>query len=152
MRKAKSNCVHVCIIKRRTLTQPSETPCPLFREIFLFWPMKRQNLVKLLPVLQRPLACSYMYIVKTGQATIRMNRQAVLERCRTSLQGESFTVLSTASLFSSIEASSVVFLSPSYEQKMPKYVLNLCDVDGKYRKNIGFPYWSQNRSDTVLKG
>ena len=26
------------------------------------------------------------------------------------------------------------------------------DVDGKYGKNIGFPYWSQNQSDTVLKG
>ena len=25
------------------------------------------------------------------------------------------------------------------------------DEDGKYGKNIGFPYWSQNRSDTVLK-
>ena len=28
----------------------------------------------------------------------------------------------------------------------------VCDVDDKYEKNIGFPYWSQNRSDTVLKG
>ena len=28
----------------------------------------------------------------------------------------------------------------------------VCDVDGKYGKNIGFPYWSQNRSDTMLKG
>ena len=26
------------------------------------------------------------------------------------------------------------------------------DVDGKYGKNIGFPYWSQNPPDTVLKG
>ena len=28
----------------------------------------------------------------------------------------------------------------------------VCDVDGKYGKNIGFPYWSLNRPDTVLKG
>ena len=68
----------------------------------------------------------HIYNDKTGQATIRMNRRAVLKRWWTSLQGESFTVLSTASLFSSIEASSVLFLSPFYEQKMPKYVLNLC--------------------------
>ena len=27
-----------------------------------------------------------------------------------------------------------------------------CDVDGKYGKNIGFPYWSHSRPDTVLKG
>ena len=26
------------------------------------------------------------------------------------------------------------------------------DVDGKYGKNIGFPYWSRNQPDTVLKG
>ena len=37
-----------------------------------------------------------------------------------------FTVLSTASMFSSIEASSVIYLSPFYEQKMSKYVFNLC--------------------------
>ena len=43
----------------------------------------------------------------------------------------SFNVLSSASLFSSIEASSVLLLSPFYEQKMPEY---LCDVDGKYGK------------------
>ena len=93
------------------------------------------------------------YSDKTGQATIRMNRRAVLKRGWTSLQGESFTVLSTASLFSSIEASSVLFLSPFYEQKNAEIrVKFVCDVDGRYEKNIGFPYWSQNRSDTVLKG
>ena len=48
------------------------------------------------------------------------------KRWWTSLQGESFTVLNTASLFSSIEASSVLFLSPFHEQKMAKNVLNLC--------------------------
>ena len=42
-----------------------------------------------------------------------------------SLQGESFTVLNTASLFIRIEASPVLILSPIYEQKVPKYVLNL---------------------------
>ena len=26
------------------------------------------------------------------------------------------------------------------------------DVDGRYGKNIGFPYWSRNRPNTVLKG
>ena len=26
------------------------------------------------------------------------------------------------------------------------------DVDGKYGKNTGFPYWSLNRPDTVSKG
>ena len=44
----------------------------------------------------------------------------------TSLQGESFTVLNMASLFIRIEASLVLFLSPFYEQKFLKYVLNLC--------------------------
>ena len=67
----------------------------------------------------------WKYNDKTGQATIRMNRQAVLKRWWTSLQGESFTVFSTASLFSSIEASSVLFSSPFCEQKIAKYVLNL---------------------------
>ena len=67
----------------------------------------------------------WLYNDKTGQATIRMNRRAVLKRWWTSQQDETFTVLSTASLFSSIEASSVLFLSPFYKQKMPKYVLNL---------------------------
>ena len=28
----------------------------------------------------------------------------------------------------------------------------VCDVDGKYVKNIGFPYWSLKWPDTVLKG
>ena len=36
-----------------------------------------------------------------------------------------FTVLSTASLFSSIEASSILLLSPFCEQEMQKYVVNL---------------------------
>ena len=71
-------------------------------------------------------AHKFLYNDKTGQATIRMNRQAVLKRWWTSLQGESFTVLSTASLFIRIEASLVLFLSPFYEQKFLKYVLNLC--------------------------
>ena len=35
--------------------------------------------------------------------------------------------------------------------KNAKIRVNLvCDVDGKYGKTIEFPYWSQNRSDTVL--
>ena len=45
----------------------------------------------------------------------------------------------TASLFSSIEASFVLFLSPFYEQKnAKKNVLNLCDIDGKYGKILDF--------------
>ena len=52
------------------------------------------------------------YNDKTAQATVQMNRRAVLKRWWTSLQGESFTVLSTASLFISIEACPVLLLSP----------------------------------------
>ena len=48
------------------------------------------------------------------------------KRWWTSLQGDSFTVLSTASVFIRIEASLVFILSPFYEQKVPKYVLNIC--------------------------
>ena len=50
---------------------------------------------------------------------------AVLKRLWTSLQGQSFTVISTVSLFSSIEASSVFIIL--LRTKMPKYLLNnLC--------------------------
>ena len=60
-------------------------------------------------VFGKSLQYMYMYNDKTGQATIRVNRQAVLKRWWTSLQGESFTVLSTA--------SSILCLSPFTNKK-----------------------------------
>ena len=43
----------------------------------------------------------------------------------------------------------ITLLRTKNAEKRAKFV---CDVDGRYGKNIGFPYWSQIRSDTVLKG
>ena len=43
-----------------------------------------------------------------------------------------------ASLFSSIEASSVVFISPFYNQNAEIRDKFVCDVDGKYGKILNF--------------
>ena len=45
-----------------------------------------------------------------------------------------------------------IFITFSRTKNAEIRVKFVCDVDGKYEKNIGLPYWSQNRSDTVLKG
>ena len=42
----------------------------------------------------------------------------------------------------------ITLLQTKNGEKRAKFV---CDVDDKYGKNIGFPYWSPNRPDTVLK-
>ena len=87
---------------------------------------------------------------KTGQATIRMKRQARLKRWWTSLQIESFTVLSTASLFSSIEASSV-FYHP-FTNKNAEMSVKVVWRRRQIRKRYWIPYWSQIRPYMVLKG
>ena len=59
------------------------------------------------------------------------------KRWWTSLQGESFTVLSTASLFSSIEASSVLFYHPFTNKKCR----NTCQICVWRRRQIRKKYW-----------
>ena len=59
-----------------------------------------------------------------------------LDKLRTCLN---YIILSTASLFSSIEASSVL----TYDKSCPNTLLMTYDVDDKHGKNIGFPYASQ---------
>ena len=65
-------------------------------------------------------------MIKLDKLRYGWTDQPCFKRWWTSLQGESFTVLNTASLFIRIEASPVLILSHFYEQKVPKYVLNLC--------------------------
>ena len=67
-----------------------------------------------------------------------MNRQAVLKH------GES--VQQYRGEFGFIF---ITLLRSRNAEKRAKFV---CDVDGKYGKNSGFPYWSQILSDTGLKG
>ena len=69
------------------------------------------------------------------------------------LQGKSVTVLGTASPPGSIKVSLVLFLSHFHKLKTgEKRAKLVCDVDGKYGKNIGFSYWSLNLPGTVFKG
>ena len=45
-----------------------------------------------------------------------------------------------------------IFITISRTKNGEKRAKFVCDVDGKYGKNIEFPYWSPNRPDTVPKG
>ena len=48
--------------------------------------------------------------------------------------------------------SGLIFITLLRTKNVEIRVKFVFDVNGKYGKNIGFPYWSLNRPDTVLKG